>query len=412
MKTSDKDTAVIRIENIVYRGSGLGRLDGLAVFVPGAAAGEQAEIKITERKKNFARGKIIKLLEPSSKRVKPQCPLALNSAEINKGMHCPGCVYQHISYEEEIRIKNAQLKEMMCHKVRGIADDAFLPPVFSDACSGYRNKITFHIFRGKRNVSLGYFGEDNRTVLDVPECPLAEKPINLLLDDLRRKSGFISSLRTGDSIVIRHTLKDGAQYTVSRALPTKDPLTEHSPAGELSVPFNSFFQVNRSVGGLLVNAVSELVKLISPRNVIDLYCGIGVFSFIASQAGAGQVIGIESDEEAVKAAVFNARALGVAKADFIAGRVESSMKKLPASLHSEETCLLLDPPRSGAGGIVIENILSFRPADILYISCAPDTLARDLQNLCSEKYEIRTVRMFDMFPRTPYFETLVHLSLK
>jgi 23S rRNA (uracil1939-C5)-methyltransferase len=412
MSNPQKEKAILRIENVVYRGMGLGRMEGLAVFIPGTITGELVEIEIAQRKKNFARGSLLRILEPSANRITPSCPLTLKQGNSeNRKTFCPGCTYQHIEYSEEIRLKSFQLNEMLRYKIGEINDEVFLPAVLSPLSGGYRNKITLHARRDYGSVILGYFGEDNRTVIDVPECPLAETQINLLLKDLRSKSGFLASIKDGEPLILRFTPADGAHYKASGAYPTKSILSEKTFIGTLKAPFSSFFQVNRGVADLLVKNVSDIFKSINPRFVIDLYCGIGVFGLAAAKAGSERIIGIDNAEDSISAARENAGLLGIDDIEFITQSSDKGLSSISGKMKGNETCMIIDPPRSGLEKSVIDRVLSLKPANIVYVSCAPDTLSRDLQFFCGGLYKIVSIRLFDMFPRTPYFESLVHLSL-
>jgi len=411
MNRHNEEMATLRIEKVVYRGNGLARMNGLAVFVPGTIEGELAEIRIEERKKNFAKAVLVRILDQSPYRVKPTCPLAAVATEMcaSDSSYCPGCSYQHIAYEEEVRIKNGQFTEMISYKTN-VKNDAFLAPAASPVPLGYRNKITLHTWRREGKVLLGYLGPDNRTVIDVMECPLAVQPINDLLKDLRGKSGFIASLMNGENITMRYTDIDGAHYKTDRAFPTRNILSEKTSLGMLEVPFSSFFQVYPKIADYLVAEVSQMIHSINPRFVADLYCGVGVFGLAASKAGAGRVIGVDNETDAISAAIQNARSVGIENAEFKAVSAEEGLKKIRREFTGDETCMILDPPRSGLEKTVIEKILDFEPSDIIYVSCAADTLARDLQILCGGKYEIISARLFDMFPRTPYFESVTRLA--
>lgn len=411
MNRHNEEMAALRIEKVIYRGNGLARINGLAVFVPGTIEGELVDIKIEEWKKNFAKAVLVRILEQSPYRIKPICPLAVVPAEmcILNSVYCPGCSYQHIAYEEEIRIKNGQFTEMICYKTN-VENDVFLTPAASPVPLGYRNKITLHTWRRDPKVNLGYLGPDNRTVIDVSECPLAVQPINDLLKDLRGKSGFIASLMNGENITLRYTDNDGAHYKTAGSFPTRNILSEKTSLGMLEVPFSSFFQVNPKIANYLVAEVSEIIHSVNPRFVADLYCGVGVFGLAASKAGAGRVIGVDNETDAISAAVQNARALGIENAEFKALSAEEGLKKIRREFTNIETCMILDPPRAGLEKTVLEKILDFEPSDIIYVSCAADTLARDLQILCGSKYKIISARLFDMFPRTPYFESVTRLA--
>lgn len=410
MNFSLQEKSIIRIEKVVYRGLGLGRIDGLTVFVPGTLKDELVEIEIKQHKKNFARGYPIKILEPSSSRIVPNCPLALKPGIGSAKKHCPGCSYQHVDYIEEVHLKDAQLCEMILHKKIAVDDEIFLPPVSSPSSIGYRNKITLHVARERGRVTLGYFGEDNVTVLDVEECPLAERPANALLKDLRSKSGFMASVKNGEALVLRNTPADGAHYKITSAFATKGMLTEETNVGTLNVPFSSFFQVNRPVADKLLKSVSDILKSLKVKNLVDLFCGIGVFGFAAARGGDVRVIGIDNDADSIAAASENAASLGLGNIEFIAQSAERGLNAIRNKIEGDRIDIIIDPPRSGLDRSVIEKIISLKPANILYVSCAADTLARDLQAFTAGQYGIASIQLFDMFPRTPYFETLVHLS--
>lgn len=410
MNTEDRIT--LRIEKVVYRGSGLARLDGLAVFVPGTIEGELVEARIVERKKNFARASLIRILEPSPFRIEPKCGLAVVPSEgsLDETVFCPGCSYQHIAYDEEVRIKNQQFTEMIGHKTNA-PDDVFLPPVQSPMDIGYRNKITLHSCNGKDGFRLGYLGPDNRTIIDIPECPLAIKPINDLLTDLRDKSGLMASLKDGENIVLRYSEDDGAHYKTETSLPTLNMLSERTSIGTVKVPFSSFFQVNPAVADHLVKAVSEMLRNIKPATVADLYCGVGIFGFVAAESEVEHIISVDSDPGGVAAAVQNAKDLGFENIKFMPMNAEEGLKKIRNEFSNDNTCIVIDPPRTGLEKPVMERLLEFGPSNVIYVSCAADTLARDLEILCGDnKYKIISSRLFDMFPRTPYFESVTRLK--
>jgi len=194
-KTATAETAELRIEDVVYRGRGLARQAGCVVLVPGVLPGETVRVRIVRRHKNYAEAELLDVAHASPLRREPACPLA--------GV-CPGCVYQHAAYEEEVRLKAAQLANLL-ERLAGVDDAVCAPPVASPRSLEYRSRVVLHAARDGARVRLGYFAEDNRTVLDVPRCPLAVPPLNERLQALRadRPSWPRSSRRPGSTCVTR-----------------------------------------------------------------------------------------------------------------------------------------------------------------------------------------------------------------
>ncbi len=389
----------LKIETPAYRGRSIGRLDGFVYFVSGVLPGETVRARITKQMKNHGEAVAEEVLTPSPARILPACGLAAK---------CPGCCYQHASYEAEVSMKQETLLNLLerlggCPKVKCTVT---LP---SPSDMGYRNKLTMHAdSREGQKTVLGYFAEDNESILDVPQCPLATAPVNSLLKEIRNDGGFIASLRNDSSVILRWTPNDGAMYWTDRTQPPKPMLTETTIFGKIAVPAGSFFQVNLPAADLLINHVSRVLKEISPKTVLDLYCGIGMFAFAAAQAGAETILGIDSDEDAVTAAKENARLLNFDHIKFTTGLVSGMLDNM---LETVETTVILDPPRRGLEKNVTDIICRHKPAEIIYISCAADTMARDVKQLSAGGYQVLDTAMVDMFPRTPHFESITRLHL-
>ena len=257
---------------------------------------------------------------------------------------------------------------------------------------------------------MGYFMEDNSTVLDVPACPLAVEPINVLLKELHDAPSFRRTLRSDMTIFFRWTQRDGAVWWRNKAAENDIWLVETSVLGPLSVPRDSFYQVNPGLADRLVNAVLKLMNMGQPQTVVDLYCGVGIFALAAASQRIPRVVGLDLDGPGIKAAAYNAKKLGLMGIEWITTQAEKGMIKIKLD-HPEQTTLIVDPPRTGMGRQMVQNILSQRPARILYVSCAPDTLARDIAWLKDGGYQVHTAQLFDMFPRTAHFESLTELQL-
>jgi tRNA/tmRNA/rRNA uracil-C5-methylase (TrmA/RlmC/RlmD family) len=320
----------------------------------------------------------------------------------------PGCVYDHLAYACEVHAKQAQLEGFLRRLPNG-CEIAFQPPFASPSSLHYRNKIVLHTARLGRRVRLGYRKEPSHEVLDMAACPLACDAINEALARLRA-SDLFSQLPHGADVTFRHTPRDGACWWTggSPAEVSSAMLTEDSVAGPLRVPRNGFYQVNPAVGDALVSrAVSWVAEEHGAQEILDLYCGVGVFGLACMKAGASRLCGVESGRAALAAAQANARDLGI-PAQFHCCALGQEACDLPALLpRPESTTCIVDPPREGMSSDIVQALTARGPRRIIYVSCDPATLSRDLALLLRGGYRIAQAALFDMFPRTGHFESLV-----
>jgi tRNA/tmRNA/rRNA uracil-C5-methylase (TrmA/RlmC/RlmD family) len=363
---------------------------------------------VTHRHKRFADAELVEVIEPSPARVTPECSLALRASGEEGGLAypCVGCAYQHVAYDEEVRIKQRQL-ESLVQRMAKLEDASFSEPVASPLSLGYRNKIKLHggTYKGKR--VLGYVGANNHSVLDVPRCPLAPEAINTRLAELRGEEGWLQALRRSAEVTFRYTEADGVCESVRGVKRMKGELTERSVLGDLTVPAGGFYQVNTAVADLLVEYVRAILARSDCGYVLDLYCGVGVFGLAAGLEGRN-VWGIDSDERVIRCATENAqRLVPDANIHFETAHAERAVKEMLERSPLEDTLAIVDPPRSGLDRHVSAALTDHAPSDLIYVSCAPDTLARDLVPLTGAGYRVKDVKLFDMFPRTACFETLV-----
>jgi len=398
------------VASLVYRGPGLARKDGLVVFVPGAAPGERVTAEITRVRKNYAEARLLAVNgAPSPDRIEPCCRLA-------DGTPTPGCVYDHLAYPAEVAAKNGQLIEMLrrlpeCSHAQAEAPFASPLPLL------YRNKIVLHARRPRGSAAepagspplLGYLAEDNRTVVEIPRCPLARTPINEALARFRAGKEFLA-LEHGDDVTFRWTSTDGVKSWVG-CPPKALTLTESSPAGPMTVPADGFYQVNPEVGYALVRQIREWYEAARAEvcDVLDLYCGVGVFGLACAAVGTRNLLGVESGRGAVAAAQANAAALGLTGA-FHCVAVEDAAARQFGGIDCSRAAVIADPPRDGLPPGVTEALARIRPPRIFLVSCDPATLCRDLKPLLAAGYRIARARMFDMFPRTAHFESAVALE--
>ncbi len=394
----------VSIRDVVYPGRGLGTLpDGRVVFVPGTLPGETVEIDILNQHAKYAFGRLVGIQTPSPHRIEADCGARLRES-------CPGCTYQHTAYACEVDLKHGQLAELL-RRMGKLEYDIRLPPVASPQVLHYRNKIVLHAAPEPGGTLLGYIRDDNTTVLDIDACQLAMDPINTALGAIRQDAAFMQSLTPGMSVTLRHTAKEGTVFWRANESVEPSRLTEETPFGPVTVPRRSFYQVNPAVANLLFAEAGRMIQHLAPEFVIDLYCGSGVFSLAALHAGVRTVYGIDSDSRAIRAARHNVMAHRFhRKAVFMAQSTYEGLQGIPAKVAPEATLVMVDPPRSGLDRDLVQLLCAVMPRHILYVSCAPDTLARDVTRFAAAGYTARTAQVFDMFPRTPHFETLLHLE--
>ncbi len=392
-----KDSEVeVSIETTGFGGDGIGRLDGMVVFVRGALPGETVRVRLTEVRKRFAKGELLQVQTPAPQRQAPDCPLAVA---------CPGCSYQHVAYPAELAYKQEQLEGLLA-KLGGLQELPLLEPIGASKPEGYRNKIVLH---SDGEGALGYYGFDNRTVLDVPCCPLAVPAIQEALPDIRAKSA--GRLQQHDSITVRWTAADGVLYWTNQHAP-RSWLTECDDRGPLQVPAGSFWQVNPGMLPKLLDIVRGMIQSCEPEHVLDLYCGAGLFALAAAD-GVKHVLGVEMQREAIRAARANAASRKLSQVLFAAGDSASLYPEAMGQVDGETSLLIVDPPREGLSkklSALLGDANRPGPRNLLYISCAADTLARDLKRLCADAYQVVSIQLLDLFPRTAHFETIVLLE--
>ena len=398
-----------RIEDNAYGGDGIARVDGMVVFVKGAFRGETVKARIRQVKKRFAKADFAGLVEPSAEI--PRLP---------RYDQVPGMVYAPIPLECELALKSAQLENFLS---KLDAPCTIEEPVVCGEGLGYRNKVTYHVDGGK----VGYREEGSHDVVDIEYDPLACDPINAALSAARRvatvpnpqfpiSKSRPSAPRSDDVLTIRHTDSDGVHYWRGKA--PRDLVLHEDTAGLVfEVPADGFYQVNPSVGERLVEAV-KAAYLEKPGDLLDLYCGVGVFGIACLKAAVEQItrsggsrfprlVGVESGRGAIACAKRNAAAAGI-QANFFCERVGASLGRMRVSPHHT---IVVDPPRGGLEPNVAPWLAKCGAARILYVSCDPATLTRDLAGICAG-YRMTMVRLFQMFPRTARFETLVQLERK
>ena len=380
----------VPVSRIAFGGDGVGRLpNGKVCFIPGTLPGETVRAEITHEAKSFARAKALDLLTASPDRIAPDCPLAGT---------CPGCAYRHAAYECELGWKDRQFTDFLARGNPAADSIEFLPPLGATSRNGCRNKLAFVC----ENGAFCYRGLDNRTPLPVPDCLLGHPDIRALLASAAPSAD-------GEKRTFRRTLHDGALDSGSEAWDKLSHLTERLGVfGDFRVPKTSFFQVNPDMAPNLADRVLTLLKETGADQLLELYCGVGVFSILAAEAIPGlKARAVELDAAAIDAAHFNAEAHGVSgRCTFLAADAGEAFRRLAGSCDPERCCILADPPRTGLPDSLTHEIGKFAPMAVLYVSCAPDTLRRDADRLARHGYAVHKAGMIDMFPANGHFESV------
>jgi len=392
------------IESLAYLGAGVARHGGCVHFVPGTAPGERVVAEVARRHKNFNEARVVQILEPSPDRI-PRCCV------LPSGEPLPGAVYDHLRYDAEVRAKAGQLAGFLNRRGNG-APAVEVEAVASPKDLHYRNKAVLHAGVDGAARRLGYWNGDRTRVLDVVACPFACHEINAALAEFRARPES-KQLSARDTVMLRWTEHDGALCWVNDGPNlVGNPVARHlTEAGGMMVERDGFYQVNPGVAALLTERVAQWFgegRATAPR-VLDLYCGAGGFAIACGLRGAEEVRGVELDAGAVACARVNTRRHGV-RARFEALDVEAGAEALLGGGRCKGATVIVDPPRRGLSPGVCQALAASAAPRILYISCDPATLARDLQILNAAGYQTRRAAMFDMFPRTAHFESLVGLE--
>ena len=385
-----------RIETVVldrfsFGGETVGKMaDGKVCFVRGGVPGEVVEVSVVCDKKNFSRGKLEKVTQSSPQRITPECP------HFGK---CPGCSYLQVPYEVELAAKAAQFNDFLNRgKAEKIVPQA---PFGAPERFHWRNRIRLH---SDGDGVFGYRMEDNVSLLPIRECRLASAPVNEKLSTLQLPEKFRGTFEV--------TGMPGAGASASFE-PGESEVFSASLAefGEFDYPAGGFFQTNAGVAAELCRQVRDIVTELDAQFLLELYCGVGVFSLIcAAELPRLHSVGVESDRKAVKCAIANAKARHLAgRCTFFVGDAATAPARFAGLCQLKRTVTLVDPPRSGLDKKMIASLLKMPTSAIIYISCGADTLRRDL-DLLAGKYRVARSGMLDMFPGTAHFESLTLLT--
>ena len=457
------DTAVIEITDIGVGGEGIGKLDGYTLFVKDAVIGDRVEVKVIKAKKNYGYGRLMRVINPSPHRVEPRCRFA---------RQCGGCQIQEMSYERQLEFKQKKVYDDLVRI--GDFDPELIgrvmePVVGMDDPFGYRNKAQFPFGTDREgNPVTGFYAGRTHDIIANTDCALGvpenREILEIILAFMKKYQIPSYNEKTGDGL-IRHALIRYGFVTKEimvclvingSAIPHADELIRQLQAipgmtgvsvsentrrdnvimgesnrvlwgkgyitdyiGKIRYQISplSFYQVNPVQTEKLYSLALEYADLKGGETVWDLYCGIGTISLFLAQK-AGKVYGVEIVPQAIEDARRNAELNGIKNAEFFVGKAEEVLpafyeqKRAEGSAETHADVIVVDPPRKGCDGKLLDTIVKMAPEKVVYVSCDPATLARDLKILCANGYELVKVRPVDQFPMSVHVETVVMLSHK
>lgn len=445
------DVAILTVDGMTAEGSGVGRVDGMAVFVPGAAPGDVLNIKIIKVAKNYAIGRLESVLTPSPDRVEEDCP---------RSGPCGGCVYRHIRYEAELRIKEKRVCDAM-ERIGGLYHLTIRPIIGSKRTERYRNKAQLPIGRGKDgSLQMGFYARHSHRIIPCEHCllqpPVFTRAMQAVREWAERYSLEPYDEQTGKGR-LRHLYLRLAEATgevmaclvvnaggvpgeaelaallrkrvpglksfvininrektnvilgpMCRTVWGQGYITDKLCGLSFRISPLSFYQVNHDQAERLYTLAGQYAGLTGSETVLDLYCGTGTIGLSMAKR-AKRLIGVELVGQAVENARENAALNGIENAQFRCADAAEAAEQLKAEGIRPDV-VVLDPPRKGCGASLIDIVASMQPDRVVYVSCDPATLARDLVLFREQGYEPRELTPVDMFPRTAHVESVVLMS--
>ncbi len=439
----------IDITDLGENGEGIGRHEGMAVFVPGALPGENITARIRSQKKNYAHGRLVEILSASPERVIPPCAIA---------SLCGGCQIQAMSYDSQLKWKESHVRACM-DRIAKLPEVTISPIIGMADPWHYRNKVLYPAGGSPGKPELGFYKLGTHQVVSGTGC-LIQHPFNAevleTIKELMELHGiqpYSEETHSGHvrHILLRNSLKGEwllVWVTAGKSMPrsqaiaadlkakypqivtmlvNRNPHQDHRMLGERSqvlygagyledaidtltfrISPESFFQVNPVQTKVLYEKALELADLKGDETVLDLYCGIGAITLFMARS-AGKVIGVEMVPEAVADAQENATRNGIENVEFIQGTGEVVLPEMvKQGVHPD--VVIVDPPRKGCERSALEAIMEMAPARIVYVSCKPATLARDLAILATGGYRVETVQPVDQFPHSVHVECVIRLQ--
>lgn len=452
MVEKDKEY-ILNIEALGYEGEGIAKIEGYPVFIPGALIGEKVKVIITKVKKNFAYGNLLEVLEECDDRRVPDC----KSYNV-----CGGCTAQHLSYESQLDFKFSRVKDCI-RKIGGLDDRIVKYPIGMENVYRYRNKVQFPVGMVNGKLSIGFFSEKSHEIIDMDTCLLQDEESEQIIAIIRKwmndysimpakkdgkffKKGLIrhivvrKAFKTNEIMVILVTTNKRIPY-IEKLIETlnskncairsivqnindkdtnlvmgekcitlwgSDYICDYIGKYKFNISPLSFFQVNPVQTEVLYNKALEYADLNGDEVVFDAYCGTGTISLFLSQK-AKKVYGVEIISQAIENAKVNAEINNIDNAEFYVGKSEEIIPKLIEDGIIPDV-IVVDPPRKGCDSKLLDALGKAKPRRIVYVSCDPSTLSRDLKYLENEGYKTIEVQPVDMFPMTKHVECVVLMS--
>ncbi len=409
------------IEGISHNGEGVARYKGKVIFIPRAIPGETVKVDIVEEKKKYSRAVLRKVIKPSPDRTQAKCPY------YNR---CGGCSYQHISYKQQLLLKKDITREAV-NRI-GKIEAMVLDTIGMQEPWNYRNKVLWHLNDRPDGKKMGFYHYRSKQLIEIDHCPL-------LLSTLNQRSVLIKEMLQGihleeNSAVMLRQSKDSHQVILefincfadnkivnklsqeidtiyekrhgkTRLLAGKGVIKEKAGKCYFIVGADDFFQINPTQSELMIHVVTEYLKITKQNKVLDAYCGTGMFALNVADKVLS-VLGIDANASAIKNARKNAELNGIKNCQFISGLCESILPNLKNNFDR----VIIDPPRAGLKPEVINALIGNSAELMVYVSCNPATLSRDLKQFILNKYKVLTVQPIDVFPQTGHIENIVTLQ--
>lgn len=410
-----------KVEKLIFGGSGLIRHEGWVIFVPQVAVGEEVEVRLTENKKSYFFAELVQVVQKSPLRIAPKCPYF---------GPCGGCQLQHLPYEEHLRLKASWLKESFERIAKlPLSEEVVCIPANSQWA--YRRKIILHM----RNGHVGYFKRDSHSLIEIDSCDISSCT-PAFFNELRECISWFKGKETVNAEIAVMTSGDGKtsfHFHFETALPENARQVYRKAKEKFLQWEHLWFENAKSKGDetVLEEVVDGLTIFSSPRvfiqnypeqsmriyrdvlallddqPILDLYCGIGILSMLAAKEGK-KVLGVELNSESVRLAQKSAAFNELQGVEFLSLFAEDIDKIKGLSKY---TTWIINPPRTGLSPKVAQIVLKYKPQRLIYVSCMPPTLARDIKIFHGGGYELEKVTAYDMFPQTTHLETLVSLKL-
>jgi 23S rRNA (uracil1939-C5)-methyltransferase len=400
----------IALTTLTYGGDAMGRLpDGRAIFVPFGLPGERVRVRLVDEKKNFARGEILQILEPSKDRIQPRC---------KHFGECGGCHYQHLPYEKQLDIKTDILRDQLT-RIGRIENPPVQPMVACPDPWRYRNHIQFSL---DNEGKLGFQMPNSNRVIPITECHLPETFITNLWPQLEFEPETAIarvSLRAGQDddliLVLESDSPEPPELEIEAGVSIvhlyegntvviagNDHILIRVLDRDFKVSTGSFFQVNSAMAGKMVEYLIAQLPVTGSSTLLDIYCGVGLFSaFFASKCG--RTIGVESSASACEDFTVNLDEFD--NVELYEGAAEDVLPGLVGRI-ADPPCVIVDPPRAGIERHALDAIIQLKPQIIAYVSCDPSTLSRDAARLINGGYRLKEVTPFDLFPQTHHIESI------